>query len=151
MIKHVEDLGAELQVQPFREREFLCQGQVRFRQWGTLQNVAARVPICTGERLNECAGIEIVIGSAEDHRSRKTGVQGRANRIAGIAVVGGIVRQLWREWQTRLKCLNSTELPISDQLAYPGAPARCLPTPEWQIVGRVDDCDAGCRTKEARP
>src|SRR5687767_3514725 len=58
MIEEVEDLRAELQVQPLRQRRVLHQRRIHVLKTRTLENVAARVSKSSWRRERERRGVE---------------------------------------------------------------------------------------------
>src|SRR5256884_8450501 len=94
MIENVEELGAELQVQPFGKCQFLGQRQVCLNQTGTRQDVSPRVAISPSKWLDKRTGIKVQAGPSQNHGTCKIGVQRRPDRIACVTVVRGVVRQL---------------------------------------------------------
>jgi len=96
---------------------------------GALQNVAAGISIRAGERLDKRVGIEIPVGPSLDHLPRKIGIPGWSDRIACVAVIGWVVGQLRRERQSRLKRLDSADLPVSEKFPDPMVSIGSLPRP----------------------
>lgn len=66
VIEEIEDFGAELERETFRDGKFAGDGEVGFDKAGALQGVAADVAVGAGQRLDEGIGIEELRGAALD-------------------------------------------------------------------------------------
>src|SRR5262249_50656635 len=98
------------------------------------QRIASDIPVRTGQRLKERAGIEVLICAAKNYGTAEILIHRRSNRIARVTVVRRVVGKLRRERQARLKRLNRTDLPIADESVEPWR----LAVGKRQIVSRVE-------------
>ena len=73
------------------------------------------------ERLNECGGIEVLIGAAVISCAGEIGIYGWAHGIACVAIVRWVVGQLRRERQAGLQRFDAADLPVAECAANPRA------------------------------
>src|SRR5271165_4837851 len=134
MVQDVEELAAELEADFFRERYGLQNGKIDVGDAGADQRVAADVSVSSRGRQRERVGIEPLIGRALDDGTAERRIRGRTNRIAAVAIVGGIESQLRCKWEARLGRENSTHAPAARELVLPS-----MQSMNREFIAAVDD------------
>ena len=120
-IKEVEEFGAELEAHAFANRRVFQDGKIPGGQAGADVGVAADVAEETagGWRADECIGIEPLTRLAEDDGAGECWIQEGTHRITSVAIVGGVVAQLWRERESGLRRDDAGERPAADGSVAP--------------------------------
>src|SRR6266851_1769562 len=92
-VEEIENFGAELQVEALADGGVFQHGKIPGGESGTDVGVAANVAVeaAEGGRGDEGAGIEPLIGIAEDDRAGEIGIDEGTNGISCVSVVGGVV------------------------------------------------------------
>src|SRR6266852_9903096 len=104
-VQEIEKLRAELQVQAFVNSGFLHRREIP----GSQPRANVRVSPNISEKSavvrlgDEGSGIEPLAWVPEGYRTRKRGIQKRANRVACISVVRRVVTKLGSEGKPRLR------------------------------------------------
>ena len=70
--------------------------------------------------MNERERIEILARRAEDDLARKVGIPRKTNRVARVAVIRWVVRELWSKRQAGLQRDDAADLPVFDQYRFVG-------------------------------
>ena len=129
-IERVEGLSFGGQPDPFAERKCASQGEVRGKEPGSPQNIAARVAPCICWRDRESGHIEPLLRSRVGQRGAVQDVGAVDSEITpGIARVAVVGRKFRRERLAALSRDDATELETAH-------PARST----WDAVDERDSC-----------
>ena len=138
MIESIKELRAELQFEVLAQIEPLRQGQVNILEARPFQNISACIPVGSAQRNHECIRIEVPVGAARNHLAGESGIQGWPDRVAGVAVIGGIESQLGRKGQTGLDRTDPADLPVRNQIVPPGVSGGTWFLTKRQVVRCID-------------
>src|SRR5262249_36742778 len=80
---------------------------------------------------------------AENDWSDEIGIDERTHRIPRVAIVRGVVTELWGKWETRLRRQNAVNRPAAHDSVAPALQTVCdrLSFSERQCVNRIDHAD----------
>ena len=114
VVEDVEEFSAELGAEALADLGGFVQREVEIGETGADQGVAAQIAVgSVGGRTEGCC-VEVLSGRAGIELAVEVGVEVGTDRIAGVAVAGGVVAELRREGEAGLDGRDPAEGPAAD-------------------------------------